>query len=299
MQIIKPDFELVRNAENIINFSNAKKIEIDDWYRKIKNIFGLLDKSFKHDGLKTLMKIINNETLTKKIFDVVLFPDNIPEYHLPGCYNIYDKKVLINIGFYQIDDISITKPSAKALYSIFIYNYILYRVHSKKVKFPVDISINIVNYYTSLFMSMFGKQYGMIGIYTNKIPKLKFLIACYILASYFGLKNNELYNKAQSYSTHIFDNIEQLNNYNFQTVNDFVKALSDYDIFPGFNVYKMIGRFYTSFGISFLAAFEDFGRFIAMISVISITGNGIAPFFISKYNKQAFNNILKIIRIVY
>jgi len=299
MQIIKKDFELVRNAENIVNFSRVKTIEVPDWYRKISNIFGLLDSGFKHDGLKTITRIISNEKLTKNIFDVVVFPDTIPEYHLPGCYNLHNKKQLINIGFYQINDISITKPSAKALYSIFVYNYILYKIHSKKIKFPVDISANIINYYTALFMSMFGKQYGMIGIYTSKIPKLKFFISCYVLASYFGLKNHELYSKAQSYSTYIVDNIDDLKKYDFKSVNGFVQTLSDYDIFPGFNVYKLLGRFYTSFGVSFLAAFEDFGRFIAMISVSAISGNGIAPAFISKYNKQVFNNILKIIRIIY
>jgi len=299
MQIIKQEFELVRHAKNIINVSNISSIEVKNWYRKVYNIFELLDSGFKHDGRATINKIIKNEKLATNIFDVVIFPDTIPEYHLPGCLNIKNKKQLINIGFYQIKDISISKPSAKALYSIFLYNYILYKIHTKKIKFPIDISQNIINYYTSLFMSMFGKQYGMIGIYTAKIPKLKFFISCYILASYFGLKGKELYYKAQSYSTYSFNDVDKLNKYDFSTVNDFVQTLSDYDIFPGFNVYKMLGRFYTSFGISFLAAFEDFGRFIAMISVCMISGNGIAPAFINKYNKQVFNNILKSIRIIY
>jgi hypothetical protein len=223
----------------------------------------------------------------------------MPEYHLPGCLNKKDNKQLINIGFYQISDISITKPSAKALYSIFVYNYILYKIHSKKIKFPIDISQNIINYYTALFMSMFGKQYGMIGIYTGKIPKLKFFIACYVLSSYFGLKGKELYNKAQSYSTFAFNNLSDLEKYDFSKVSDFVNTLSDYDVFPGFNVYKMLGKFYTSFGVSFLAAFEDFGRFIAMLSICTISGNGIAPAFISKYNKQIFNNLMKSIKIIY
>jgi hypothetical protein len=299
MQIIKKNFELVRHAQNIVNISNVKKYEINDWYRKIYNIFELLDSGFKHDGRKTINKIIQNEKLTKNIFDIIIFPESIPEYHLPGCLNINDKKQLINIGFYQINDISISKPSAKALYSIFLYNYILYKIHTKKIKFPIDISQNIINYYTAMFISMFGKQYGMIGIYTAKIPKLKFFIACYVLSSYFGMKGKDLFFKAQSYSTFAFNNISDLEKYDFSNVNDFVKTLSDYDIFPGFNVYKMIGKFYTSFGISFLAAFEDFGRFIALISVCTISGNGIAPAFISKYNKQVFNNLMKSIRIIY
>jgi len=298
MQYIKRDFELVRGAKNIVSISNPNSIL--NWYTKVYNIFSLLDPHFSHIGKQSIIKLINNEEKTKKIFDIVSFPSSIPEYHLPGCYNSSNKKQLINIGFFQINDITISKPSSKELYSLFVYNYILYKIHSKQIKFNIDISQNIINYYTSMFMSLFGKQYGMIGIYTSKIPKLKFCIACYILASYFNVKGNNLFKLAQSYSTYNYDDdIELLKSYDFTKVSDFVKMISDLDVFSGFNVYKMMGRLYTSFGISFLTAFEDFGRFVAMASVCLISGNGIIPSFIYKYNSRSFDGILKITNMIY
>lgn len=297
MQYIKKDFELVRGANNIIT---TKMPPLNNWYQKVHMIFSLLDSRFSHHGKKIIIDLVNDKSKISKIFEVSVFPSSVPEYFLPGCYNTSTKKQYVNIGFFQTDDITISKPSVKELYSMFVYNYVLYQIHSKKVKFNADISQNIINYYTSMFMSMFGKQYGMTGIYTSKIPKLKFCIACYILGSYFNLKKNELYRMAQSYSTYSFnDDSHILDSYDFTKVNDFVKMLSDLDVFPGFNSYKLLGRFYTSFGVSFLTAFEDFGRFVAMLSICQISGNGIIPSFIYKYNKQAFDNLLKIISIMF
>jgi hypothetical protein len=298
MQNIKKQFEMIKNANNVV--SNIKHHKINDWYKKINMIFSLMDTNLKHKGKATIIKLINNQKKTESMFDFTAFDPNVPEYHLPGCYNISSHKQMVNIGFFQIEDISINKPTFKELYSAVVYNYIVYMIHSKKVKFNVDITQNIINYYTSMFMSLFGKQYGMTGIYTAKIPRLKFCIACYILASYFGLKDRQLLENAQSQSTYSYnDDVDLLKKYDFSTVEDFVKMLSDMDVFPGFNIYKMMGRIYTSFGVSFLAAFEDFGRFIAMIEVCMISGNGIAPAFIYKYNKHAFDGISKITTVIY
>jgi len=298
MQKIKKQFEMIKNADNIV--SSIKYQPVNNWYKKISNIFSLMDSHLKHNSKNSIVKLINNEKKIESVFQFVVFSQSSPEYHLPGCYNYSSKKQMINIGYYQINDISITKPSFKELYSIIVYNYILYMIHSKKIKFNYDISNAIVNYYTSMFMSLFGKQYGMTGIYTVKIPKLKFCIACYVLGSYFDLNKKKVFEQAQSISTFSYNNIENdLTRYDFSKVEDFVKMLSELDVFSGFNIYKMMGRMYASFGVSFLAAFEDFGRFLATIEVCSISGNGIIPSFIYKYNKQAFDGISKATSIIY
>jgi len=298
MQKIKKQFEMIKNANNIV--SSIKYTKVNDWYKKIFNIFSLMDSHLKHSNKDSIIKLVNNEKKIRSIFEFVVFPQTSPEYHLPGCYNYITKKQMINIGFYQIQDISITKPTFKELYSLIVYNYVLYMIHSKKVKFNYEISNAIINYYTSLFMSLFGKQYGMTGIYTVKIPKLKFCIACYVLGAYFDLNKNKILELAQSSSTYSYnEDFELLKKFEFGRIDDFVKMLSEMDIFSGFNIYKMMGRLYSSYGVSFLAAFEDFGRFMATIEICLISGNGIVPAFIYKYNKNAFDGILKANSIVY
>jgi len=299
MQNIKNQFEMIKNANNII--SSIKYQSVNNWYNKIFNIFSLMDSHLKHPGKQNIVKLINNKKKTESIFDVVTFSQSAPEYHLPGCYNYKNKKQMINIGFYQINDISINKPSFKELYSLIVYNYIVYMIHSKKVKFNYGVSNSIINYFTSMFMSLFGKQYGMTGIYTVKIPKLKFCIACYILGSYFNLPKNKLLETAQSFSTYSYNNEDEdiLNTLDFTKIEDFIKMLSDMDVFTGFNIYKMMARLHSSFGVSFLAAFEDFGRLMATIEISQISGNGIVPAFIYKYNKQAFDGMSKVVNIVY
>jgi len=298
MQKIKKQFEMIKNADNIV--SSIKYQPINNWYIKISNIFSLMDSHLKHNSKNSIVKLINNKNKIESIFQFVVFSQSSPEYHLPGCYNYSTKKQMINIGYYQINDISITKPTFKQLYALIVYNYILYMIHSKKVRFNHDIANAIVNYYTSMFMSLFGKQYGMTGIYTVKIPQLKFCISCYVLDSYFDLNRKTILDTAQSISTYSYNDIDDIiQKYDFSRVEDFVEMLSETDVFSGFNIYKMMGRLYSSFGVSFLAAFEDFGRFIATIEVCSISGNGIIPSFIYKYNKQAFDGISKATSIIY
>ena len=286
-------FELIQACDNLIDISPSKIPMINNGVEKTKSVLDMF--TINHITNQNVMSIIKAGKMGKYIEFGIL-----DGYQLPITYNKQSKKSLINIGFFHTTDISSSKPTDRQLYSCVTYSLIFHQLVNQKVKLSLEVGSAIINYYTSMFLSLFGKQYGLIGIYTNKIPKLKFLIACYVYANYFSMSGKKLFLEARAVSGVDINKIEdQLYKFDFSKIGDFVKSLDTFDVFSGFNIYKFMSRVYNSFGISFLAAFEDINRLIPSMMICNIGGNDIIPAFIYKYNIKVFNSILTLNKILF
>ena len=150
-------------------------------------------------------------------------------------------------------------------------------------------------------MQVFGKDYGLVGIYSSGIPKLKFLTACYIYSSFFGYPSNDrLYRNAASVAPYMYSNeYEALKQYNFSLIEDFIKSLSDLKVMPGINVTKFTSKLYRFFGINILPAMEDISRFFSVIVTSSVPGSRVVPRYLYKYNEKEYFKILDITRRIF
>jgi len=286
-------FELIQTCDNLIDIKQTKIPMVINGIEKTKSVLDMF--SINHITSANVMALIK----AGKLGEYVEF-GMLDGYQLPITYNKQSKKTLVNIGFFHAKDITSSKPTDRQLYSCVTYAFIFHQLINQKVKLSTDVGGAIVNYYTSLFISLFGKQYGLIGIYTNKIPRLKFLIACYVFSRYFSITGKKLYLEARAASGADISEMESdLNKYDFSKINDFVKSLDKFDVFNGFNIYKFMSRMYNSFGLSFLAAFEDINRLIPSMMICNIGGNDIIPAFIYKYNLKVFNSILSLNKILF
>ena len=75
-------------------------------------------------------------------------------------------------------------------------------------------------------LRLFGKEFGLLGIYATQIPALKFLTNCYVLASMFGMTDKKkLYKRAAAASMVDFrPYIDRLEKYDFTNINDYIKS---------------------------------------------------------------------------
>jgi hypothetical protein len=149
-----------------------------------------------------------------------------------------------------------------------------------------------------MFVRVFGKEYGLTETYAGSIPKLKFLLSCYIFAAFFGYKTNEkLFRKATSVAPFMHKDFhEQLMKYDFSDITQFLKALSELKVMPGIKVYGFTAKMFRFFKIDMLAGLEDLSRFLSTIMASSVTGSTMVPSFISKYNEKEYKNIIDLTR---
>ena len=99
------------------------------------------------------------------------------------------------------------------------------------------------------------------------------MLSVYILASFFGIKDRDSYRLASSISVYNYDDIiDDLNKFDFSSINDFIKSLAHFNIMRGMDRYRFTGKIVRFTGINFLAAFEDPSRFMGVIAASNISG---------------------------
>ena len=174
--VIKDVFKLIKNTPNILNVSD----NILQKYQKEENsprqIFTFLkqrEKSIKkHFTNKTIFNLIGN-TKQREMIKVVKFD----QYILPVTYSPSSDSIIINLKPLDVEEIVDLSPNN--LYALLVYGY-AFRQFIKRVKIPDKYAGPIIAYLLSTFIKLFGKEYGLLGIYASGIPKLKFFIACYV-----------------------------------------------------------------------------------------------------------------------
>lgn len=290
--IIKENFDLLKGVPNILTLSQTKlnEVSVDKGSAKIYTTLKLIEDRIKHYTKKTVYKEID---LLKKNNKVVALT-SIEGYILPVSVNKSTDTIIINLSYFGTDDISRVDP--KNIYACMVYGICLRNLTNNKIKVNDSFSGVISSFLLTIFMKLFGKEFGLLGIYSTQIPKLKFLISSYVLISMFGMpQSNDTYKKAANLATVDLKNFtDNISSYDFTDINAFIKTLSISKIMPGITRHVFAAKFIKILSLNFLPALEDVSRFISIVTTSDLPGTSIAPTFIQKYNKYEYERILKI-----
>ncbi len=295
--IIKDKFELLNKTPNLLNVPKSSL----DVYSREENIprhvftyLKLKERSIKHFTKDKIFKYIGNIEERENLQVV-----NFEKYPLTVTLNGPTKNIVINLKPFDVEEVANLNPSD--LFAAIVYGYGFSKLITKQVKVGDIYAKPIIEFLTSMFVRVFGKQYGLTEIYSSGIPKLKFLLSCYIFASFFGYStDSKLLRKASSIAPFNYQpEAKQILKYDYSSITQFLKALSDLKIMPGIKPYSFTTKIYRFFGINMLAALEDGSRFIVTIVAASIGGSKMVPTYISKYHERAFSQILEIAKKVY
>lgn len=295
--ILKQKFDLLKGVDNILKLSapEVKRNLVENGPRKIFVTIELEKGRITHFAKNEVYKLIQGKKI-RQILNVLALKD----YGLSVSINQTDKKILLNISPFGVDDILTTKPGPIDLYTMLVYGIVFNAVATKKLIVQPNLHVPISDFFVSLMVKLFGKQYGLLGSFSSQIVKLKFLTNVYILQSFFGLKGRDLYTKASVASSFDYRTIEdKLKRYNFLNINDYILALSDFGVLPNINRHIIAGKFLTHFKLEFLPALEDLSRFMGIIAGTSVRGNSFLPNYVSKYNERAYYSILEITKKIF
>jgi len=287
--IIKDKFKLVGNSQNVLNVPKNTLMANQKEENSPRHIFAFLtlkQNSIKHFGKDKIFRLISDKKARESIQVVEL------DYPLSISYNKPTKGMIINLRPFDVEELANLSP--QDVYAAVLYTYIFSLMVTGRSKVPDIYAKSIVAFLTSMFIRVFGKDYGLTETYAGSIPKLKFLIGCYIYSAFFGHKINEnLLRRAASIAPYRYqEEKSEILKYNFLDVTQFIKALSDLKVMPGLKTYGFTTKIFRFFHIDMLAAMEDLSRFIGAIAASSVTGSSIIPSFMARFNEREYNNIL-------
>jgi hypothetical protein len=297
--VVKQKFELLKDVPNILHISgpNLKPLKLQQGIKKVGVVLNLMENKIDHFTKKKVFDTLS--FLEKsKICEVI----NMPEYSLKVSFNKPTNQMIINLAPFGTDDIYPNNPDSKNVYASLVYAICFNELVNDKIKVPEKYYPVVSSFLTSMFVQIFGREYGLLGSYSSQIPKLKFLISTYVLVSFFGEDQEKSFKKAAISSgvnlKDIYDDLQN-GNYNFSSILDFIRALSELKIMHGIDKYSFTNKIYKMLGADFIPALEDFSRFISIITTSSISGSNIVPTFIYKYSKDEYIKLLEISKIVF
>jgi hypothetical protein len=292
--VIKDSFRLVSGAPNIFNVSGSVVSSYQKEENNPQQVFTILElkkKSINHFTNNVILNLVRDKEKRESIQVV-----KIDSYPLPVSYNVPTKGMIINLKYFEVNEISNMSPND--LYAALVYAYSFRNLVTGKFKISESYIPIIVNYLLSFYVQVFGKEFGLVGIYAAGIPKLKFLVACYIISSFFGYKSGkELFKKASSVAPYLYANeFNQLIQYDFSHIEEFIKAVSDLKVMPGLALTSFTSKLFRFFGINILPALEDCSRFFSVILITSIPGSRMIPRNLYKYNEKEYFKLIDITR---
>lgn len=292
--IVKSNFRLISNVPNVIQLSPAVVNNYMYEENSPRHVFAFLElkrKSIPHFTNNTIFKLISN-IKTRESIQVL----DLEQYPLHVSYNPPTKGLITNLKPFGVKEVSSLSPND--LYACLVYSYSFSKLVTKKFKISESYSKHIIDYLLSMYVQIFGRKYGLLATYSSGIPKLKFLIACYVYAAYFSYKSNkELYKTASKAAPYLYKAEEDmLFKYDFSKIEDFVTALSETKVMPGINLIRFTATIHNFMKVEMLAALEDVSRFFSVMLTSNIPGSRVVPSFISKYNERAYYSIIEIMR---
>ena len=213
---IKESFTLIKGTPNLLNLSKKeiKEYSVENGIKLATDVLGILDKSIDHFTKKPVFDLFKD----KNSFEILVLPD----YPLHVSYNEPTKQIIVNLHPFGTETISITTPEPRNLYACLAYGLLMKNfIEGKSKRIKLSYYSIIPSFLTSVFMQVFGRQYGLVGRYQHNTPMLKFLISLYILVSFFGVKQKEAYTFAARVSSVNYKDIEkELDEYNFVSINN-------------------------------------------------------------------------------
>jgi len=293
---VKDKFILIKDIPNVLNYPSSVVDQYAD-YGELENMIRsirLIENRVNHFTSKKVLELTSNVSITEKHVQVV----NIDKYPLPVTYNKQTKKILLNLSAFGVSEISRLDP--KTVYGSLAYGLCFRDLAEGSTFVKPTYSGPITNFLLTIFIRLFGKEYGLLGIYAAKIPAMKFLLSTYIMVSFFGIDHNNAYKKSSTFAGYDYkQDINQLKDFDFNRIDELIRALSEFKIMPGLNKYGFTAKVLKFLSLNFLPALEDNSRFISSIMASNISGNGIIPSFIYTYNTTEYNKILEISKTVF
>lgn len=292
--VIKDKFSLLKDIPNVLDMSSSSisSYTVKDGSETLQTVLKLMEKRISHFTINKVYKVLSND----KLFDIV----NIPSYPLPISYNKKTKSIIININTFNVREITPTNPIARDLYSCMVYGICFSELVNGKTKVPDKLAPVISSFLLSTFIRVFGKEYGLLGIYSTQIPKLKFILNHYILVSFFGIKVDQSLRSAATVSTYDYRPDESIiRKINFSDIDGLIEGLSELKIMPGISKYNFASRILRFLTIQFMPAIEDCSRFISVLLTSSISGVTFTPAFYYRYNEGEFAKIIEFTKSIF
>jgi len=288
--IIKENFDLLKGVPNYLTMSQTKinKVSIDRGPAKIYTTLKLIENRINHYTKKKVFAELEKIKKNQKVVALT----SIEGYILPVSVVKSSGLIVINLSPFGSDDISRVDPNN--IYAAMVYGICFRDLIKQEIKIKDSFSGIVSSFLLTIFMKLFGKEFGLLGIYSTKIPKLKFLITSYVLISMFGMPENATtFKKAAHMSQIDFKQFkDEIDKYKFKDINLFIKTLSDSKIMPGITRHTFAAKFIKITSVNFVPALEDVSRFISILTTANLP-TSIAPTFIQKYNRQEYEKILK------
>jgi hypothetical protein len=297
--IIKDKFNLLRNVDNTLSLSQStlRKYTIENGPLKIFVVLELMRGRINHFTKDRVFKLISN-IKEREIIKVV----NFDKYLLPVTYNKPTRNIIINVKPFGVDDIMTTNPGPMNLYACIVYGIVFSEIASGRVKVVDKYSTVITNYLMSILLRAFGKEYGLLGSFSREIIKLKFLLNCYIMASFFGVKPPQLYKRAAVAAYFDYKTLStDLPKFDFTDINDFIRSLDALGAMPNINRHTFTAKIIKRYTVAFLPAIEDLARYFAIMTASSVQGASttVVPTYIYKYNERDFNNTIEFTKSIF
>lgn len=287
---IKENFSLINNTPNIINISKSQIESLTTETNTPKHAFASLElrkNSIKHFSRDRILEYVKNVKLTRDL-DFLLYDS----YPLCVTFNQKTNSKIINLSPFNTAEVG--RLSHTKLFAAILYAYTFESIITKRMRVPDNMVQPISSYLFSLFVQVFGRDFGMTGTYSNKLPGLKFFITAYILISFFGRKQEKpTYALAKQYSGYPYEqNIDVLQKNDLTDIKGLIRSLSESGTMPGFNIIKFTVKVQKMFDVQMMPMFEDVARFLSIIMTSSVSQQDIAKPFIHKYNKQVYIHML-------
>ena len=295
--VVKEEFVLLKSVPNILNLTakEIKQYSIPNGPRKVFVIMELSKNKINHFSADKVFGMVSDLERRKKLAVV-----SLPDYNLYVSYNRPTKQIVINLSPFGLDDIEATRPDPKDLYTQLVYGILFSELVTGQSKVRDSYYAPISGYFVGLLMGLFGKEYGLLGTYSSNITKLNFLVNCYILSAFFGITGKRSYKLASASSGFNFKGIEEdLDTYDFSNIENFIKALSSFQVMTGIDKYSFTNKLFRVGGLNFLPALEDCARFISIMTCISMKGSGLIHTYLSKFGEDSFFRIIEISKIMF
>ena len=163
--MIKEKFTLLKDVPNILKLSSAniKSLSVDNGPRKIFVPLQMMSTRIDHFTKENVFSLISNIEKRRALAVV-----NILDYNLHVSYNLPSKQMIINLTPFGVDDIYPTNPDPKNLYACLVYAICFKSIVTGKFVVPESYFSVITNYLLSVFVNLFGKEYGLFGIILQK-----------------------------------------------------------------------------------------------------------------------------------
>ncbi len=280
-------FKLLSNADNLMSFPESTiesySISADQKDALTSSLSIYLKKNKNHFSWDVVLKQLDNNLSN---FDIVY----MQKYPLPVSYNKNTKRGLINLSIFHKRDVLNIEP--RDLYTIIFHGYI------SAVYITIPIQKNLISvicdYMCAVFLKVFAKKYGLIGSYSEEIPKLRFLVNMYTLQTFFGITGKNATAVAANLSKATLKDFNQhdIINHNFTDIVSLISILSQTDILKGLSLYEFVSTMVNRLFMHNIVMFEDPMRFMAILAGSTINSNVIFPSSLQFYHRQLYNDII-------